>query len=117
MATDTTAFERAVRKLSVPELKKLYEAIVRRDFEVTPTEKLAGWYHRQELKRFNLWARTLSTLELGDIYLRTIAGERIAPPDDFRPDLKPDLKLYPAPDGAGPPNEGNNDHNHQHPPA
>src|SRR5262249_46557899 len=35
--------------------------------------------------RFNAWCRTLSCVELSDVYLRTVAGEDIEPPPDFKP--------------------------------
>lgn len=86
-----TAFTRALRKMSLPELRDLWRAEVdgRLDATLPPKERFACWYRRQKHAAFTDRFSRLSVTEMSDAWLRLAAGEG---PDD----------ILPASEAAGP---------------
>jgi hypothetical protein len=72
-----TAFARALRKMSLPELRALWAAEVegRLDATLPPKERFAAWYRRQKREAFLDRFGRLSLVEKSDAWLRIIAGE------------------------------------------
>jgi hypothetical protein len=103
MSEGDTTFSRALRRMSLPELRDLWAAIVdgRLDATLPPRERFAVWYRRQRDAEFAERFNRLSVKDMSDAWLRLIAGED---PDSILPPLP--INTQPASEGAGPPDEG-----------
>jgi hypothetical protein len=96
-----TAFSRALRRMSLPELRALWAAEVdgRLDATLRPKERFACWYRRQMNAVFMERFSRLSAKEASDACLRLAAGEDVD-------------EILPASTDAGHPLEGHDDHTH-----
>jgi hypothetical protein len=82
MPSEASALERAVKKMTVPELRALYTRMTdgSLDHLLPPRERLRELHRREEIKRFMAWFETLPLTVKMDVYMRTVAGEKIEPP-------------------------------------
>jgi hypothetical protein len=91
MKTAKTAFERALAKMSVAELKQLWTAVEERrlggrfDPSLTDRQRLAAWARHQKWEAFKVRLAPLSLIEKSRIMLELEAG---ADPDTVLPPSK-----------------------------
>jgi hypothetical protein len=92
-----SAFTRALRKMSMPELRVLWAAELdgRLDATLPPRERFVSWYRRQRREAFLAWMATLDVRQCAAVHGRLAAGED---PDAIRADYP---NTQPASDDAG----------------
>jgi hypothetical protein len=85
---DEAGLRRVIRNLTDAERDTLWNALVHEANTIPPADPREAllWHVQNERReRFKVWVQTLSGVELSDVYLRTVAGEDIQPPPDFKP--------------------------------